>query len=75
VALPTTETVPFLTWFHVWLPMGDRGQAAAVGESDRPTRVAPAVSMYESGLERPVLIEEGTTDAWLECDLTVPVER
>jgi len=55
--------------------MGDREQAVAVGESDRPTRVTSAVSMYESGLERPVLIEEGTTDAWLACDLTVPVER
>jgi len=55
--------------------MGDRGQAVAVGVSDRPTGEAPAVSMYESGLERPVLIENGNTDAWLESDLTVPVER
>ena len=75
MALPTTETVPFLIWFHVRSSMGDRGQAVAVGESDRSTQVVPAVSMYESGLERPVLIEEGSTDAWLECDLTVPVER
>jgi len=59
----------------VTLFMGDRGQAVAVGVSDRPTGEAPAVSMYESGLERPVLIENGNTDAWLESDLTVPVER
>lgn len=53
--------------------MGDRGQA--VGDEASEGWHAPAVSMYESGLERPVIIEDGNSDAWLECDLTVSVER